>query len=407
MNQTCIVIGASHAAASLVTSLRQNGWAGKIQVIGDEPYIPYHRPPLSKALLAGEKTLEEVFIRPQLVYDKADVEFILGARAQRIDPANKEIELANGSRMNFDKLALTLGSRVRRISLPGDGLKGICYLRDYQDLQHIRSFIKKADKAVIIGGGYIGLEAAAVLNKLGMRVTVLEMMSRVLERVTAPEVSEFFTRIHTEEGVDIQCEVGACGFEGKTNVARVLCDNGTAYDADLVIVGIGIIPNTELAEAAGLKCDNGIVVDEYAKTMNPDIVSAGDCTCHYNAIYDRWIRLESVQNATDQARVAAATIAGKDNTYNVLPWFWSDQYDIKLQIAGLSQGYDEIVIRGDNASSRCFAAFYLNAGKVIAVDAVNKPAEFMMGKRLITDKHMVDKLKLADANVNIKELAVK
>jgi 3-phenylpropionate/trans-cinnamate dioxygenase ferredoxin reductase subunit len=407
MNQTCVVIGASHAAASFVTGLRQDGWEGKIQVIGDEPYIPYHRPPLSKALLAGEKNLEDIFIRPEEVYLKADVEFLLGVKAKEIDVNNHQIVLANTKKIHYDKLALTVGSRVRKISMPGDDLLGVCYLRDYNDVLQIKSFVKQGGKAVIIGGGYIGLEAAAVLNKLGMHVTVLEMMGRVLERVTAPEISEFYTRIHTEEGVDIRCEIGATGFEGNDKVTRVLCNDGSSFDADLVIIGIGIIPNIELAQDAGLKIENGIVVDEFAKTSNPDIVSAGDCTSHYNAIYDRWIRLESVQNASDQARIAASTIAGKEKSYNALPWFWSDQYDVKLQIAGLSQGYDEIIIRGDRTVNRSFAAFYLKDGIIIAVDALNKAPEFMMGKRLIIDKVVVDKNKLADDKVNIRELASK
>ena len=291
--------------------------------------------------------------------------------------------------------------------MPGDDLNGIYYLRNYNDVQQIKALVKKGGKAIIIGGGYIGLEAAAVLNKLGMQVTILEMMSRVLQRVTAPEISEFYTRIHSEEGVDIRCGVGASGFEGNNNVTRVLCNDGSTFDADLVIIGIGIIPNIELAENAGLKIDNGIVVDEYTKTSNADIVAAGDCTYHYNAIYDRWIRLESVQNANDQARVAASTIVGKDKAYNTIPWFWSDQYDVKLQIAGLLQGYDEIIIRGDREGSRSFAAFYLNNGKLLAVDAINKAQEFMMGKRLITEKYDIDKDKLADEKVSIKEVMIK
>lgn len=404
MNQTCVVIGASHAAAAFVTGLRQDGWEGKIQVVGEEPHIPYHRPPLSKALLAGEKSLEDIFIRPEEVYEKAGVEFLLGVRAMDLDAGNREIALSNGSSLDYDKLALTVGSRVRKVSMPGDDLHGICYLRDYSDVHIIKSFIEKGGKAVIIGGGYIGLEAAAVLNKLGMQVTVLEMMSRVLERVTSPEISEFYTRIHTEEGVDIRCGVGASGFEGSGNVSRVICDDGSSYDADLVIIGIGIVPNIELAQEAGLKIDNGIVVDEFARTSDPDIVSAGDCTYHYSRIYDRWIRLESVQNASDQARVAAATVAGKEKIYDALPWFWSDQYDVKLQIAGLSQGYDEIIVRGDRNKGRSFAAFYLREGVIIAVDAVNKPPEFMMGKRLISDKAVVDREKLADEAVSIKEV---
>ena len=406
MGQSCVVIGASHAAAGFVTGLRQDGWEGRIQVIGEEPLIPYHRPPLSKALLAGEKTIEEIYIRPEEVYKKADVEFLLGTRTEAINTENKEVVLTDGAKISFDKLALTVGSRVRKVTMPGDGLEGIYYLRDYNDVQKIKTKIKPGGNAVIIGGGYIGLEAAAVLNKLGMKVTVLEMMSRVLERVTSPEISEFYTRVHTEEGVNIICELGASGFEGDDKVERVICNDGSSFDADLVIIGIGIIPNSEIAEQAGLKVENGIVVDEFARTSDPDIVAAGDCTYHYNKIYDRWIRLESVQNASDQARVAASTIAGKEKAYNALPWFWSDQYDVKLQIAGLSQGYQDIIVRGDRNSGRSFAVFYLKDGHVIAVDAINKAPEFMMGKRLISDKLNIDRDKLSDESVHMKEVVI-
>jgi len=404
MTQTCVVIGASHAAAAFVTGLRQDGWEGRIKVIGDEPYIPYHRPPLSKALLAGETTLEEIYIRPEEVYKKAGVEFVLNTRAEAIDPANRKVVLGKGDPVSYDKLALTVGSRVRRLDLPGHDRQGIFYLRDYNDVQQIKPCIREGKNAVIIGGGYIGLEAAAVLRKSGMNVTVLETLDRVLERVTAPEVSAFYERVHGEEGVHIHCGASAAGFEGKKSVQRVLCTDGGSYDADLVIIGVGIVPNTELAQTAGLKTDNGIVVDEYTKTSDPDIVSAGDCTCHYNAIYDRWVRLESVQNANDQGRVAASTVAGREKPYNALPWFWSDQYDLKLQIAGLSQGYDEVIIRGDRTGSRSFAAFYLRQDRVIAVDSVNRAPEFMTGKRLITGKIPVDRDKLSDPSVKVKDL---
>lgn len=407
MSQTCVVIGASHAAAAFVTGLRQDGWEGRIQVIGDEPYIPYHRPPLSKALLAGEKTLEEIYIRPMDVYAKANVEFMLGVRAEQIDRGGKKVILTDGTAVSYDKLALMVGARVRKVNVPGHELDGIHYLRDFNDVSQIKHHVKAGGNAVIVGGGYIGLEAAAVLKKLGMNVTVLEMMDRVLQRVTAPEISEFYTRIHTEEGVQIRCQVGATGFEGKGRVERVICNDGTTHAADLVIIGIGIVPNVELAQAAGLKTENGIMVDEHAVTSDPDIVAAGDCAWHYNPIYDRWIRLESVQNANDQARLAASTVAGLDKVYNTLPWFWSDQYDLKLQIAGLNQGYEDVIVRGNRTGSRSFAAFYVKNNTVIAVDSVNRPAEFMVGKRLITDKVVIDKARLADESVNMKEMIVK
>ena len=404
MDKTCVIIGAGHAAAQLAPTLRQQGWQDRILVIGEEPYLPYHRPPLSKAMLAGEKTLEESYIRPGKVYSKDDIEFMLDTRVMGIDRDNRQLLLANGEQLQYAKLALTTGSRVRELTIPGADLDGVCYLRNYYDLERIRPRIIPGHKAVIIGGGYIGLEVAAVLNKLGMEVTVLEMMERVLQRVTAAPVSEFFTRVHGEEGVQIVCGVGVEAITGNSGVEQVIASDGGHYTADLVVVGVGILPNVELAEAAGLEVDNGIVVDEYSLTADVDIVAAGDCTCHYNKIYDRWIRLESVQNASDQSRTAAATLCGKDMPYATLPWFWSDQYDLKLQIAGLSQGYNEVVMRGDSRQGRSFAAFYLRAGAVIAIDAINRPPEFMLGKRLITEQKIIDKSKLADVSVPMKEL---
>lgn len=402
--QTCIIVGASHAAAQLAPSLRQEGWEGRILVIGDEPFLPYHRPPLSKEFLAGKKGIDEVLIRQPAIYDKTGIHFNLGVRVEAIDRDRKRLTLDNGETLPYDKLALTLGSRVRKIPLPGSDLPGVFYLRTIADVEQIKGFVGSGKKAVIVGGGYIGLETAAVLRQLGMQVTVLEMLPRVLQRVTAPELSAFYTRVHAEEGVAIKTERAVQALEGEKQVEAVLCEGGERFAADLVIIGAGIVPNVELAEAAGLAVDNGIVVDRYARSSDPEIVAAGDCTVHENALYGRTIRLESVQNAVDQAKVAAATLCGKEKPYEALPWFWSDQYDIKLQIAGLSQGYDETVIRGDIAGSRSFAVFYLREGVVIAVDAVNKPQEFMLGKRLITGKIPVDKKKLADVNIPMKEL---
>ncbi len=404
MSQTCVVIGASHAAAQLAPTLRKEGWEGRIIVVGDEPYIPYHRPPLSKTFLSGEKSLDDIYIRPQMVYEKADIEFVLNTHVDVIDRENKTLALNSGDALAYHKLALTVGSRVRKVDLPGMDLDGIYYLRDVGDVEQIKTRMEAGNKAVIVGGGYIGLETAAILRQAGMEVTVLEMMERVLQRVTAPEISEFYDRIHSEEGVNICCGVGVTGFEGSKEVEKVICSDANEYDADLVIVGVGIVPNVELAEAAGLEVNNGIMVDEFARTSDADIVAAGDCTLYENALYGRAIRLESVQNATDQARVAALTLCGKEKAYDALPWFWSDQYDLKLQIAGLSQGYDEVIIRGDRKGSRSFAAFYLKEGVVISVDAINKASEFMMGKRLINGKVKVDKAQLADENVSMKEL---
>ena len=404
MTENFIIAGASHAASMLAPTLRQQGWQGRILVIGAEASIPYHRPPLSKDYLAGEKTLDEILIRPAKVYEKSEVEFILNTSVESIDRNNKTVRLSNNETLSYDKLALTVGSKVRKVNLPGVDLDGVFYLRDLRDVERITPYINPGANAVIVGGGYIGLETAAVLNKKGMNVTVLEMMERVLQRVTAPVISEFYTRIHEEEGVSIRCGVGVSGFKGNGRVAKVLCSDGSGFAADLVIIGVGILPNTALAEAAGLEVDNGIVVNDRAQTSDPDIFAAGDCTNHHNPIYDRRIRLESVQNATDQSRVAAGAACGKEVSYNAVPWFWSEQYDLMLQIAGLSQGYDEIITRGDPGNGRSFAAFYLREGRVIAVDAVNKPQEFMFSKKLIPLRKTVDKKRLADAGTPIKEL---
>lgn len=404
MKGTCLIVGASHAAAQLAPSLRQSGWEGRIVVIGDEPHLPYHRPPLSKDFLAGKKQLEEIRIRPADVYEKAGIEFMPGRRVGSIDRDARRVRLDGGDDLAYDNLALTVGSRVRRVDLPGVDLPGVHYLRTVADVEAIRPFVQAGTPAVIVGGGYIGLETAAVLRKCGMDVTVVEMMERVMQRVTAPEVSAFYTRVHREEGVDIRCNLGVAGFEGQGRVEAVRCSDGTRLPAQLVIIGVGIVPNVELARDAGLKVENGIVVDEFARTSDPAIVAAGDCTWHHNAVYDRWMRLESVQNAVDQARTAADTLCGKLAPYRALPWFWSDQYDLKLQIAGLSQGYDEVITRGERGSGRSFAAFYLHNSRIIAVDAVNRPPEFMAGKKLITDGRTIDRARLADPAVPMREI---
>ena len=403
-NGTCVIIGASHAASELGPRLRKNGWAGKILIITEENAIPYHRPPLSKDYLAGKKEFDQILIKKAPVYEKNDIEFLLNTRVIKIDREQKAVVLENNQSIGYEKLALTTGARVRKIPADGAELPGVHYLRNANDVEQIMPRVTAGDKAVIIGGGYIGLETAAVLTQLGMHVTVLEMMDRVLERVTTAEVSAFYERIHTEEGVNIVTGAAVSEITGTDSVENVVTQDGKEYPADLVIVGIGVIPNTELAEDAGLEINNGIVVDEFARTSDADIVAAGDCTWHHNPFYDRHIRLESVQNALDQARVAAATLNGKLQAYDTLPWFWSDQYDLKLQMQGLSAGYDEVVIRGDIQHDRKIAIFYLREDKILSVDAVNSPPEFMVGKKLILAKTKVDKNKLADANVPIKSL---
>ncbi len=402
--QTCVIIGASHAGTQLALSLRQGGWNGRIVLAGEEPVKPYQRPPLSKDVLSGAKSPEQILIRPAAVLKNAGIELKLGHRVEKIDPSRKILHLDDGRTQDYDKLALTLGAYPNTIPLSGSDMKGVHYLRKLVDVEKIRPFIGCGKSAVIIGGGYIGLEAGAVLCQTGMSVTVLEALPRVLQRVTAPVVSTFYERLHTEQGVRVVTGAQLTSIEGEGRVERVHCADGSQYDADLVIIAVGVLPNTRLADKAGLDVEDGILVDEFARTSEADIVAAGDCTRHFNPIYRRSVRLESVQNAVDQAKTAAATLNGELQPYHALPWFWSDQYGVKLQIAGLSQGYDNIVMRGDPEAGLSFAVFYFRGERLLAVDAINRPGEFMAGRKLLLAATPVDKEKLADEVVPIKSL---
>lgn len=404
MGATAVIVGASHAGAQLAASLRQEGWEGRIVLVGDEPHLPYHRPPLSKTFLSGEKSIPEILIRHADSYTTHDIEPMLGTRVARIDRDRHELEFEDGKRLSYDKLALCLGGRARKISLPGAALAGIFELRSLADVERIRGELGTARRAVVVGGGYIGLETAAMLKKLGLDVTVIEVAPRVLARVTAPEVSAFYERVHGEEGVRILTGTAVASFEGEGgHVTGVTDAGGTVHPADFVVVGVGIEPNVELAAEAGLEVRNGIVVDACARTADPDIFAAGDCTMHPSPLYG-WLRLESVNNAVEQAKSAAAAICGKDKPHGSLPWFWSDQYDLKLQIAGLSQGHDRVVVRGDPTTGRGFSAFYLKGERILAVDCINRPLEFMQSKRLITEAVPVVATELADESCPFKSL---
>src|SRR5690606_5547681 len=305
-NMRVVIIGASHAAAQLSASLRQEGWQGEIVMIGNEPHLPYHRPPLSKTFLPGDKTIKDLLIRPSSFYEKQQIQFIHG-HVVGIEREKKILDPANGSQIIYDKLALCTGARVRKLDIEGSELKGVYYVRNAADITAIQQQIPHAKHAVMIGGGYIGLETAASLRKQGIQVSLLENAPRILQRVTAPELSEFYTRIHQAQGVSIDHNMSIKRIVGSTQVEAVICANGQTMAADLVIVGIGVQPNTELAETAGIDVDHGIVIDAYGQTNDPDIVAAGDCTTHFSPHYQRYIRLESVPNANEQTKVAAAT----------------------------------------------------------------------------------------------------
>ena len=392
-----LVVGASHAGAQLAASLRQEGWTGEIVLIGDESTLPYQRPPLSKAYLAGKSTLDELAIRNADFYSKQGIQ-VLNATVEAIDRSGGHLSLSTGGALAYDQLALCTGARPRRLPPPGAHLAGVYYLRTVADVEMIRVAAHAGRRAVIIGGGYIGLETAASLRALGLEVTVLEATGRVLERVTAPEVSAFFDRIHRQEGVKIRTGVLVEVLSGEDRVREVVLSGGESIPADLVIVGIGVEPNTDLAAAAGLVIDNGVVIDDQARTSDPDIVAAGDCASHSMARYSRPLRLESVPSAHEQAKVAAATVCGKSKKIAALPWFWSDQYDLKLQIAGLNTGYDEVILSGDPTRDRDFTCFYLREGELIGADCINRPRDFMFSKRVITQQLPIDRTELALAS---------
>ena len=399
-----IIIGGGHAGAQLCASLRQEGWVGEILIIGDEPALPYHRPPLSKTYLSGKSSLADLLIRPPEFYEKQDIT-IRHARVAAIDRQARSVTLSDGEEIGYAKLALCLGARPRRLPIAGAELAGVHYLRDASDIEAIRGGLTDTRRVVIIGAGYIGLETAASLRTLGgTSVTVLESAERVLQRVTAPEVSEFYARVHSEEGVELRTGVAVAAIEGDDCVRGVRLADGELLEADLVIIGIGVQPNTELAEAAGLTVDNGIVIDGSGLTSDPDIVAAGDCASYFLPRYDRHLRLESVPNAVEHAKVAAATMCGKPKTISALPWFWSDQYELKLQIAGLNDGYDDVVLRGDPKSGRSFACFYFKNGEMIAADCVNRPKEFMFSRLALNDRVPIDRSLLADPESSLTEL---
>ena len=402
MAQTVVIVGAGHAAVQAVDTLRREGHVGPIVLVGDEPYLPYNRPPLSKKYLAGELERERLWLRSSQYYQQHRVETRLGVRVTAIDRASQRLRLADGAELSYDKLLLSVGSRPRHLEVPGHELAGIHCLRSIADVDAIRADIAGARRLVVVGGGYIGLEAAACARHLGLDVTVLEMADRPMARVVAPEVSDFYVRRHEREGVRIVCNASVTAFLGRDRVTAVCCGE-QEFPADLVIVGVGILPDVTLAAAAGLRCDNGVWVDEHCLTSDPNVYAAGDCTNHPSVRYGRRVRLESVDNAVEQAKTAAANICGKPATHDHVPWFWSDQYDVKLQIAGLSEGYDQTVVRGDPGTGS-FALYYMAGGELLAVDAINSMRDFMNGKKWLADRKRPDPALLADTSVDLKTI---
>ena len=399
---TTIIAGAGHAGGQTALSLRQAGYEGRIVVCGDEPVPPYQRPPLSKKYLSGELALERVFLRPESFYATHDIELRLGNAVREIDPERRSVVLEGGESLAYTDLVIATGSRPRRLDLPGSDLGNVFYLRTLEDADAIGKELVAGRRLVVVGGGYIGLEIASTARGLGMEVCVVEAADRILGRVTAPEMSAYYTRAHRSRGVDVRLSTGIVSFEGDGTVRGVVCGDETV-PADVVVIGIGIVPDERLAASAGIPCDDGIVVDERCATAADHVYAVGDCSRHPNPILERKLRLESVHNALEQARTAATNIAGTPAKYEQVPWFWSDQFDLKLQMVGMSQGYDTIVQRG-SMDADDFAMFYLKEGVLIAVDAVNRPREFMACRKLVPQRPSIDPVKLADESIPMKEM---
>jgi 3-phenylpropionate/trans-cinnamate dioxygenase ferredoxin reductase subunit len=407
MQQTIVVVGAGQVAAQAVDALRRDGSAARIVVIGAERYPPYQRPPLSKKFFTGELSQERLALKPEAFYASHGAELRLGRRTVAIDPRAHRLTLDDGASLDYERLLLATGALPRRITVPGSDLAGIHLLRTLDDVLAIRGELAAAPRVVIVGAGYIGLEVAASCRHLGHEVDVVEMADRVMNRVVGPEVSAFYERVHRNEGVRIHLDTQLAGFAGDAqgHVREVIAADGRRLAADLVIAGVGVVPDTALAEQAGLACNNGIAVDEYCRTSDADIYAAGDCTSHPSPRYGRRVRLESVDNAFEQAKSAAANLAGRPQVHDRVPWFWSDQYTVKLLIVGLSQGHDRTVLRGD-PDSNSFSYCYLREGELIAIDCINQPKDYMAARKLIGERACLDAQRLADASLALKDLVI-
>jgi len=399
-----VIVGAGQAGFQVAASLRMEGYAELIVLIGDEPSLPYQRPPLSKAFMAGKQDIEGTALRPLAFYESHRIELVTGAKATSIDRAGRSVSLASGRSLPYETLVLAVGARNRTLPVKGAELDGVCYLRTDAEAVDIRQRVEQARDIVVIGGGFIGLELAAAARSLGKAVRVLEAQSRLMPRVVPPILSDFYRDLHTGQGVDISLGVALseiAGHQGK--VSEVVLSDGSTCPADLVLVGIGVVPNIELAQDAGLSVSNGIVVDERLRTDDESIYAIGDCAEHPNPFAGARVRIESVQNAVDQAKCVATAVMGRSENYRAVPWFWTDQFDIKLQMAGLSGHYGQVITRGE-PESRKFSLFYFRDGRLAAVDSVNRPGDHLAGRKLIGAGTGITPEQAADPSVDLKAL---
>jgi 3-phenylpropionate/trans-cinnamate dioxygenase ferredoxin reductase subunit len=407
MYERIVIAGAGQAAVQAIDTLRRKGFAGHVLLVGDEPWLPYQRPPLSKKYLAGALDRERLLLRPASFYETHSIETRVGRRVEEISRREQRLRLDDGSSLAYDALLIATGSRPRPLAAPGADLDGVHFLRTIADVERVRAEWVPGKRLVIVGGGYIGLEVAATARELGLQVTVLEMADRVMSRVVCPQISAFYAAEHARHGVRIlsHARVRALAARpGSNRVRGVVTEDGEEHAADCVVAGCGALPADRLAAACGLACENGIVVDERCRTSDPAIYAAGDCTSHPSPHYGRRLRLESVDNAFEQGASAALNMLGLQTAHAKVPWFWSDQYDLRLIIVGVSQGYDTVVMRGDPAT-RVFCACYLRDGELIAIDTVNSPKDQMAARKLIAAHARPNPDRLADPAVPLKDAA--
>lgn len=401
-----LIVGAGHGGAQAAIALRQAKFAGSIALLGDEPHPPYERPPLSKEYLAGDKPFERILIRPASFWADRDVALLLGRRVVSVDPGGHEVALERGERIGYGRLVWATGGAPRRLTCAGHDLAGVHAIRTRADVDRLIAELPAAARVVVIGGGYIGLEAAAALTKFDKQVTVVEALGRVLARVAGEPLSRFYEAEHRAHGVDVRLSSAVSCVEGADGrVTGVRLETGETLPAEIVIVGIGIIPAVGPLHAAGAAGANGVDVDAQCRTSLPDVFAIGDCAAHENPYAaGARVRVESVGNANDQAAVVARTILGTDTVHDSVPWFWSNQYDLKLQTVGLSIGHDAAILRGDPAA-RSFSIVYMKAGQVIALDCINATRDYVQGRRLVTGDALIPPERLADASVPLKDMA--
>jgi 3-phenylpropionate/trans-cinnamate dioxygenase ferredoxin reductase subunit len=408
MSPGLVIVGASYAGMQLAASARTKGFTGRIVMLGEEARAPYQRPPLSKGFLLGKNTPESLMIRSPDYFTENGIELRLGQRATCLDTAAQRVELLDGSLLDYEWLALTTGARCRQLTVAGGNLQGVHTLRTLDDALAIDSLAKTARHVCVVGAGFIGLEVASALVARGLQVTVLEAAQQVMGRVVSPELAAYYCALHQARGVDIRCGVMVQALHGNEqgNVDAVLLSSDERVACDAVIVGIGVVANDELASASGIACDNGVLVDQLGRTSDPRVLAAGDCASFANPYAPniaQSMRLESIQAGNDLARAAASVVVGQHQPYDAVPWFWSDQYDSKLQMAGLSAPDDERVLRASMSDGR-FSIFYLRAGRIVCVHSVNRPAEHLLARKLIASACVATAAQISDVQFELKSL---